>query len=294
MKDGFVKVSFKLNEDGNPLINPFDVFNQPAIEVGSPVGTITSKFGSMESFRTHSHTGIDYACPDGTPLYAPYDGVVTSVRDYGGESLGKAVFVKMEDGKQYTLGHLSNVDVKVGDKVSHGDLLAHSGNTGHSTGSHLHFGMFDSKGQTIDPGNIDFNSFQPITSAPPTPDMTDGISELLKGHNQPDVFTHADKVKDLHDRWNDLGGFMSEDTIAHHGFKWVGKYIFEPLGIAIKEGAHDILVATMHSLPLVLTCGGLVCFLLTIAIGNHKPYFYGLACWAGSAIMRVISHEMGI
>jgi murein DD-endopeptidase MepM/ murein hydrolase activator NlpD len=123
-----------------------------------PVGTITAPFGSIDSIHKFPHTGVDLYYPIGTPLYAPLDGTVSKIVDYGDESLGKAVFVRMEDGRQYILGHLNSVNVHVDDKVTHGKtLLAFSGNTGHSTGGHLHFGGLDKNGHFIDPYTL-FNS----------------------------------------------------------------------------------------------------------------------------------------
>lgn len=97
--------------------------------------------------------------PTGTPIYAPFEGIVTRVVDYGDKSLGKAVFVKIKGGEQYVIGHLSDIKVQLNQYVDQGNLLALSGSTGRSTGPHLHFGMFNIFGKPIDPGPLTFEAF---------------------------------------------------------------------------------------------------------------------------------------
>ena len=103
---------------------------------------ITSPFGARESFRTKPHTGIDIRMEDGTPLAAIKDGVI-KLADYGDKNAGKTVFLEMEDGKTAIYGHLSEFAVKDGQKVSEGQIIGYSGNTGFSTGEHLHFAIKD-------------------------------------------------------------------------------------------------------------------------------------------------------
>ncbi|WP_353618643.1 M23 family metallopeptidase [Bacillus sp. ISL-37] len=111
---------------------------------------ITSRFGEVSSVHSKPHTGIDIALPEGTPLKSITEGVVQSVVDYGSENIGKGVIVQLADGKTAIYGHLSDIKVKAGQIVKEGDLLGLSGNTGRSTGPHLHFGMKEN-GQFIDP-----------------------------------------------------------------------------------------------------------------------------------------------
>lgn len=111
---------------------------------------ITSRFGEISSVHPKPHTGIDIAMPEGTPLKSITEGVVQRVVDYGSENIGKGVIVQLADGKTAIYGHLSDIKVKAGQIVKEGDLLGLSGNTGRSTGPHLHFGMKEN-GQLIDP-----------------------------------------------------------------------------------------------------------------------------------------------
>ncbi|NOU98415.1 M23 family metallopeptidase [Paenibacillus planticolens] len=113
---------------------------------------VTAPFGSIDSVHKTPHTGIDYAMPIGSKVYAPEGGIVSRVVDYGNESLGKAVFVKTRAGYQYIFGHLSdNTIVREGDRVHAGDLIALSGSTGFSTGPHLHLGLINKAGAFVDP-----------------------------------------------------------------------------------------------------------------------------------------------
>lgn len=103
-------------------------------------GWFTSKFGyriSPFTGRTTLHAGLDIAAAPGSPIYAPADGVVT----YAGydEGYGKMVTIDHGYGVSTRFGHNSQVYVQVGQKVSRWDVIASVGNTGRSTGPHLHY-----------------------------------------------------------------------------------------------------------------------------------------------------------
>jgi hypothetical protein len=115
---------------------------------------ITSRFGEIDSAHAMPHTGVDVALPIGSNVYAPESGIVSRIADYGDVSLGKAVFMKTGSGYQYIFGHLSQVKVRVGEKIHTGEVLGLSGNTGKSTGPHLHLAAVDSHGTFVDPGNL--------------------------------------------------------------------------------------------------------------------------------------------
>lgn len=111
--------------------------------------SVTEKLGSVNPIRggrPHGGTDLNYT---NDPVYALADGKVINVRktynrnDSSGGSIGNFVNVlhTSKSGKQYTTiyGHLKSVAVNVGDYVTRGQKLGISGNTGHSTGAHLHF-----------------------------------------------------------------------------------------------------------------------------------------------------------
>lgn len=106
-------------------------------------GWVSSSFGKRISpftGRLQRHKGIDIATRPGTPVIAPAGGVVSYSRFNGG--FGK--FVKLNHGYGFVThyGHLSKAAVKVGQKVKRGEIIGYVGNTGLSTGPHLHYEIF--------------------------------------------------------------------------------------------------------------------------------------------------------
>jgi murein DD-endopeptidase MepM/ murein hydrolase activator NlpD len=94
------------------------------------------------------HTGLDIANRKGTPVYATADGKVTSVRVNGG--LGKMIAINHGYGFKTRYGHLDKYNIKVGQKVKRGDLIGYMGNTGYSTGPHLHYEVLKN-GKPVNP-----------------------------------------------------------------------------------------------------------------------------------------------
>lgn len=85
-----------------------------------------------------NHTGIDYALPEGTPVLASEAGTVMQAGWlYGG--WGECVIIQHDDGNSTLYAHLKSVAVVVGQKVQRSQIIGYSGNTGNSTGPHLHF-----------------------------------------------------------------------------------------------------------------------------------------------------------
>ncbi|MCM1046301.1 MAG: M23 family metallopeptidase [Candidatus Gastranaerophilales bacterium] len=103
-------------------------------------GRQTSAFGRRAAPTKGAstyHKGVDWAVPTGTSVYASSGGVV--VKAGWGSGYGYVVYIDHPDGRQTRYGHLSKVLVSVGQTVKQGDRIALSGNTGVSTGPHLHF-----------------------------------------------------------------------------------------------------------------------------------------------------------
>jgi hypothetical protein len=112
---------------------------------------LTGKFGELSPVRNmQPHSGIDLAMPEGTTLRSVADGVVDRVYD-GTGLIGKGLSVKFPDGTRAIYGHMNEVKARVGDHVNAGDIVGLSGNTGNSTGPHLHFGLKDANGSVLDP-----------------------------------------------------------------------------------------------------------------------------------------------
>ena len=116
------------------------------LPVKSSVYSISSKFG-IRTIDPTFHSGIDLAAKTGTEIYAAIDGTVTlasSEGDYGRH-------LKIEDGDLATLyAHCNKLLVKQGDKVKKGQKIAEMGNTGNSSGPHLHFEIFY-RGRLVNP-----------------------------------------------------------------------------------------------------------------------------------------------
>jgi murein DD-endopeptidase MepM/ murein hydrolase activator NlpD len=103
-------------------------------------GYLSTTFGNrMDPFTSQwdFHSGIDISTPIGTKVIAPADGVVVSVGAKGG--YGNAVTVNHGYGIMTQYGHLDHFNVRPGQRVRRGDVLAFVGNTGRSTGPHLHY-----------------------------------------------------------------------------------------------------------------------------------------------------------
>ena len=103
-------------------------------------GRLTSGFGKRNRptrGASSYHKGVDWATPVGTSVVASSSGVVT--RAGWGSGYGYCVYIRHPDGRETRYGHLSKVLVSAGQSVSQGQRIALSGNTGVSTGPHLHF-----------------------------------------------------------------------------------------------------------------------------------------------------------
>jgi len=118
-----------------------DIITDPDIPSIWPAsGTVTSEFGEVR--LTHIHQGIDISNYTGTPVRATANGTVIAVGTSG--NFGKRIMIYHgtdENGTTYVTvyAHLSEFKVEVGEKVSQGDLIGLMGNTGVSTGTHLHY-----------------------------------------------------------------------------------------------------------------------------------------------------------
>lgn len=114
-------------------------------------GRLSSSFGRRSAPTKGAstyHKGVDWAVPTGTAVMASCGGTVT--RAGWASGYGYVVYIQHEGGRETRYGHLSKVLVSVGQKVSQGQKIALSGNTGRSTGPHLHFEILIN-GAAVDP-----------------------------------------------------------------------------------------------------------------------------------------------
>ena len=112
-------------------------------------GPLTSAYGPRWG---GFHYGDDYGVPIGSPIIAAASGVVSKVRHGWGGGYGNYIIIKHGNGTETLYAHLSKTNVVVGQRVRRGERIASSGNTGRSTGPHLHWEVIDSStGQKLRP-----------------------------------------------------------------------------------------------------------------------------------------------
>ena len=121
---------------------------------------ITQYFGNTKFaqenpllYNERGHNGIDLRASIGTPIQAAQSGEVTGIGNTDavcpGASYGKWVLVRHTNGLSTLYAHLSVISVSVGDQISGSSVIGYSGNTGYSTGPHLHFTVYATQGVEI-------------------------------------------------------------------------------------------------------------------------------------------------
>lgn len=139
---------------GTPVVQPTIKVDAAPDTTAVPAATaarVSSGFGWRSDpidGATKFHKGLDLALAQGTPVYAPADGKVESVGQQTG--YGLTVVVRHANGFETRYAHLSAANVKPGETVTAGEAIAHTGNTGRSTGAHLHLEVLQDS-QPVDP-----------------------------------------------------------------------------------------------------------------------------------------------
>ncbi|MEV7402724.1 M23 family metallopeptidase [Streptomyces sp. NPDC091267] len=103
---------------------------------------LTASFGNDGSRWAHKHSGQDFAVPIGTKVEAAHKGTIVKAGPNGGgdgPAYGNAIVIKHSNGTYSQYAHLSKIDVHIGEHVKKGEKIALSGNTGNTSGPHLHF-----------------------------------------------------------------------------------------------------------------------------------------------------------
>ena len=119
---------------------------------------ITQQFGKTSAsgrlYASGTHNGTDFRASIGTQVLSMGTGTVVGTGDTdltcSGASFGKWIFVRYDNGLASTYAHLSRIKVSQGSKVSQGDVIGYSGNTGYSTGPHLHISLYASAGVNVE------------------------------------------------------------------------------------------------------------------------------------------------
>ena len=158
-KAAFEKELFEFESQLNLKLDPTKLPSSGHGTLRWPLDSIriTQYFGvtaySKRLYVSGSHNGVDFGTPIGTPVRAPRSGTIKGTGNTdlvcSGASYGNWVFIEHDNGLSTVYGHLSLVKVVSGQQVNTGDVIAYSGNTGYSTGPHLHFGVMASDGVKI-------------------------------------------------------------------------------------------------------------------------------------------------
>jgi len=110
---------------------------------------LTGRFGMVSGLWSTFHTGLDFAAPTGTPIYAIADGVITSTGWDG--PYGNKTVETLEDGTEIWYAHQSAIGVQAGDDVHQGEQIGNIGSTGNTTGPHVHIEVRPGGGDPVDP-----------------------------------------------------------------------------------------------------------------------------------------------
>lgn len=150
-----------------PAIQP--VANKDLKRTASGYGTRIDPFYKIPMF----HSGMDFTAPIGTDIYATGDGVVTLASRKQG--YGNCVIIDHGYDYKTLYGHIDKYNVRVGQKVKRGEVIATVGNTGRSTGAHLHYEVIY-KGRHDNPAKYYFQDL--------TPEEFDQMIQLAENHGQ--------------------------------------------------------------------------------------------------------------
>ena len=158
-KDAFEDELFNLEAQLRIVIDPKSIPPAGKGILAWPLDYIfvTQRFGkTVDAKRLYvsgTHNGVDFRAAVGTPVKASLDGTITAVGDTDkacpGVSYGKWVLVKHANGLSTIYAHLSLIKVEAGETVKTGQLIAYSGNTGYSTGPHLHLTVLATQGAKL-------------------------------------------------------------------------------------------------------------------------------------------------
>ena len=155
-------IEAKQHEFGNDDTNIFgeDLLNNPPVS-----NTDLTRIASGYGYRMHPiykirklHTGMDFTAPRGTEIYATGDGVIELAKWNSG--YGKCVIIDHGFGYKTKYAHCKKLNCRKGQKIKKGEVIAFLGNTGQSTGPHLHYEVIKNNNK-VNPVNYFFNDLSP-------------------------------------------------------------------------------------------------------------------------------------
>lgn len=161
LSEAFAKELLKFESELKLAIDPKSIPSVGAGVLFWPLDKIfiTQYFGNTDfaiktnAYNGKGHNGVDFQAAPGTRVKAALDGIVMGTGDTDkvckGASFGKWALLRHNNGLSTLYGHLSLIKVNEGQTVQTGDVIGYSGNTGYSTGPHLHFTVYATQGVQI-------------------------------------------------------------------------------------------------------------------------------------------------
>jgi hypothetical protein len=243
---------------------------------GNDFYEVSSKFGVMDNVHKTAHTGIDLVMKTGTKLFSPTDGVVSKIVDYGDKNIGRGIIIKTDSGENVIMGHLSEAKVHVGEKLHEGDFIALSGNTGHSTGSHLHLGLKSENGYFINPHKL--------------------LNEN-DNHNFADTFISNGKVEATsfsgdNGMIDNMRGFMDfiRDVKSEGLFHAIyGDSFFGVMSKFFSELFHDFWLFLLGNGDIFFLLPAILFMFGTFFVGKNKYSKFIIPLWFGYFVTSVLS-----
>ncbi len=110
---------------------------------------LTARFGMAGGLWSSNHTGLDFAAPTGTPIFAVANGVITETGSAG--AYGNRTIETLADGTEIWYCHQSSIGVNTGQAVVGGQQIGEVGSTGNTTGPHVHLEVRPGGGDPVDP-----------------------------------------------------------------------------------------------------------------------------------------------
>jgi len=123
--------------------------NQWGLPIPAGEYHLTGRFNDVSGLWATVHTGLDFACPTGTPIHAIAGGVISQVGWAG--AYGNRTVETLPDGTELWYAHQVRFGATVGEKVTEGEVMGYVGSTGNTTGPHVHVEVRPGGGDPVDP-----------------------------------------------------------------------------------------------------------------------------------------------
>ncbi|AKQ08560.1 peptidase [Bacillus phage PBC2] len=224
---------------------------------------VSSPFGSVDSVHNVPHTGIDLIMESGTKLYSPVDGIVEKVVDYGNQNIGKGVIIKTNQGETVIMGHMSDTSAtQVGEELSRGEFIGLSGNTGFSTGSHLHVGLKDVNGNFVNPDKL----------------LNDNYKKMLNSTESLNPIEDKNWFEFIND-WRKEGFFNA----------MYGKDFFDVMKDTFIEFFRDLGQFIVQNSDLFFLLPAIILMFATFFIGKNKYSKFIIPLWMGYFVTSILN-----